>query len=183
MTNDTNKPIAGHSYDGIEELDNPLPMWWLATFFGTIIFGFVYYLHYEISGVTSLKTELAASMAEINALKKTGPSFTEEKLAAAFTEAGAKKGQEVYTGKCLACHGPELGGLIGPNLTDKAWIHGKGTRLDIMNTVAQGVLDKGMPAWAEMISQEELVNVVAFVYSKKNTNVAGGKPPQGTEYP
>lgn len=180
---DRDENLLDHDYDGIRELDNRLPEWWLFLFFATIIFSFVYYLHYEVAGGPDSDQELATSMARIQSLKKAGPSFTEEKLAALFTDEGVKQGHEVFAAKCAMCHGPDGGGLIGPNLTDNHWLHGKGTRLDVAKVIGEGVVSKGMPAWAEQISEGELVAVAAYVYSLKGRNVPGGKPPQGEEAP
>ena len=180
---DDEPTLLDHEYDGIREFDNQLPEWWLAIFFGTIIFAFIYWVHYQIAGGPSSKQELATAMAKIQAQKPAGPQFTEDKLAALFTGDAVGKGREVFTGKCAACHGPEGGGLIGPNLTDKFWLHGQGSRLDIAKVIAVGVPDKGMPAWGETLPEDEVVAAAAFVYSIKNANVAGGKPPQGQEAP
>lgn len=183
MSKETDQIIAGHEYDGIQELDNPMPDWWLYIFYATIIFAFIYWVHYEFGGGPNLDTELKNSMAQIQSLKKDGPVFSEDSLAAAFTDDAVNKGHAVYTAKCAVCHAPEGGGLIGPNLTDKFWIHGQGTRVDITQTIQVGVVEKGMPAWGEQISQDEIIQVASFVYSLKGKNVPGGKPAQGQEYP
>lgn len=178
-----NEPMTDHEYDGIRELDNLLPEWWLAIFGGTIIFAFIYWIHYEFGGGPTELQELHAAMAQIQAVKGSGPSFGEDQLAGLFTDDARKKGGEVFAAKCAACHGPQAGGLIGPNLTDKFWLHGKGTRADIFTVVNKGVLEKGMPAWGEQLPEGELVAVTAYVYSLKGTEVPGGKPPQGDEAP
>ncbi|HPI40522.1 MAG TPA: cytochrome c, partial [Pseudobdellovibrionaceae bacterium] len=88
-------------------------------------------------------------------------------------------GANAYTRVCAACHGPQLQGLIGPNLTDKHWIHGQGTRVDIIKVVREGVNDKGMPPWAAVLKADEMYGVVAYILSKKGSNPAGAKEPQG----
>lgn len=181
MSKETDQIIAGHEYDGIQELDNPMPDWWLYIFFGTIVFAFIYWVHYEFGTGPNQAQELEQSLVQIKSLKKGGPVLTEEKLTAAFTDEAVKGGQQVYAAKCAVCHGPEGGGLIGPNLTDSFWLHGTGARADIAQVISAGVLDKGMPAWSEQISENELVQVSAFVFSLKGKNIAGGKPPQGQE--
>ncbi len=172
-----------HVYDGIEEHDNVLPTWWLITFFGTIIFGFIYFIHYETGSGPSTQEELKVALAQIQSLKKGGPVFSEERLQALFNEDAMKQGHEIYTAKCSACHGPQGEGLIGPNLTDNFWVSGKGSRVDILGVINQGVPAKGMPAWGEQITEGELVAVAAYVTSLKGRQVPNGKPPQGTEYP
>lgn len=174
-----------HEYDGIIEHDNPLPTWWLATFFITIIFAFIYYIHYEMGGGgKTLTEELNVAMQEIDKTKATAtsaaPMETEESLQAAFAKDGVVAlGAEQYTAKCASCHGPELGGLIGPDLVDKYWIHGKGTRMDIVKVIREGVAEKGMPPWGPVMKKEEIYAVAAFILSKKGTQPAGAKGPQG----
>jgi cytochrome c oxidase cbb3-type subunit III len=89
-------------------------------------------------------------------------------------------GKAVFQARCASCHAEKGQGLIGPNLTDDAWIHGQGTLLDIYGTVNAGVLDKGMPAWGRQLSPLELRTVVAFVGSLRGTHVPG-KEPQGAQ--
>ncbi len=181
---DNNIEIQHHEYDGIKEYDNPLPMWWLWTFFGTIIFAFIYYIHYEVSGAPSLAAEYAAEVSEVEAQRAANapaPSAeTEESLNALMASPEAiALGESAYTRVCASCHGPQLQGLIGPNLTDKHWIHGQGTRVDILKVVRDGVNDKGMPPWAAVLKTEEQYGVVAYILSKKGSNPAGAKEPQG----
>ena len=174
--------IKGHSYDGITEYDNPLPTWWLWTFLITIIFGFIYYLHYEVGGGPSLKQELAAAMEEIDQQKAHAPQVeeTESSLEASMKgDAVLALGATTFSTKCAACHGPQLQGLIGPNLTDHYWIHGKGTRLDIVKVIREGVGDKGMPSWAALLKKEEIYGVAAYILSKKDSNPPNPKAPQG----
>ena len=180
-------PLTGHEYDGIQERDNPLPMWWLATFFATIIFSFIYYTHYEISGVAlSQVDELNIEMKKIESLKQAsaakGSSYSDEQLLAMMTASGVKEqGAQVFTAKCAACHGQNGEGLIGPNLTDRFWIHGKGSGQDILTVVQKGVLDKGMPAWQGVIPDAEVIAVSAHLFAIKGTAVLNGKAPQGEE--
>ena len=179
---DQNKHKEGHDYDGIYELDNPLPNWWLWTFFIAIIFSGIYYLHYEIGGGPTLTQELEVAMADIEKSKSSQPQVmeTEESLTAAM---GGEKmlalGAEQYAAKCAACHGAELQGMIGPNLVDKHWIHGKATKMDIVKVIREGVADKGMPPWGPVMKKEEIYALTAFIINKKGTTPAGAKAPQG----
>ena len=91
--------------------------------------------------------------------------------------AAVARGQQVFMVRCLACHGPQGGGLVGPNLTDDHWIHGGGLA-DIFHTVMEGVPEKGMISWKKQLSRQEIQDVVAFVASIRGTN-APGKPPEG----
>ncbi len=176
------KLIKGHEYDGIQELDNPLPGWWLATFYGTIIFAVGYYIAYTFMGAPSLKEELKTAMAQINSLKAANiKSFNEEELNGKITAQTIEAGKAIYATRCVPCHGDKGQGLIGPNLTDHFWIHGKGMRADIFKVVSEGVPDKGMPTWTQFLTTDEIVAVVGFVNSLRNTNAPGGKAPQGVE--
>lgn len=173
-----------HEYDGIIEHDNPLPTWWLWTFFLTIIFSFLYYIHYELGGGPTLQQELQVAMKEVEQLQSkastTAPMETEESLAAAFEKDGVLAlGAAQYQSKCAACHNAELQGSIGPNLVDNYWIHGKGTRLDMVKVIRDGIPDKGMPPWAPVMKRDEIYAVSAYILSKKGTKPAGAKEPQG----
>lgn len=175
----------GHVYDGIEEEDNPLPSWWLWSFLLTVIFAFLYYTHYEISKAgPSLQDEFTQAMDELEKHKASAPrpTETEESLLAAMgAESLLSLGQTTFDGKCAACHGNQLQGVIGPNLTDNYWLHGKGSRLDILTVVRTGIPEKGMPPWESMLSRDEQYGVVAYILSKHGSNPAGAKAPEGTE--
>ncbi len=177
-----------HEYDGIIEHDNPLPTWWLWSFFLTIIFAFIYFLHYEIANGPTLTDELKVSMQEIEKQQAvnvtSSPTETEDSLKEAFNKDGMlNAGKALFESKCVACHGPLLQGSIGPNLTDKFWINGAGTRMDIVKVIRTGVADKGMPPWGSVLKTEELYAVAAYVVTKQGSNPPGAKAPQGQEAP
>lgn len=182
MSDDTEQFASDSAYDGIKEYDNPLPLWWLITFFGTIIFGFHYWIHYEFGGGTTQKADLKAEMAQIQALRPSseGPKDDEKELTKLSSNpAMIAKGKSIYDSKCSACHGVELQGQIGPNLTDEYWIHGRGGLVEIASVVRGGVLDKGMPNWESQLNDEEIRAVTVFVASRKGSNPPNAKPPQG----
>lgn len=171
-----------HVYDGIVEHDNPMPTWWLWTFFLTIIFAFLYYIHYELAGGPTLLDELQVEMQQIekSAAQVPAPEETETTLAAYFADPQMiEKGSAAYAQKCASCHGNELQGLIGPNLVDSYWIHGQGTKKDLVHWVRVGVPEKGMPPWGPVMKNEELYAVTAYVFSKKGSKPSGSKEPQG----
>lgn len=176
-------PIV-HEYDGIEECDNHLPRWWLWTFYGTIVFAAGYWFHYHTFKVgqhpmAQLEAEeAAAKAAEVEKLQKAG-TVTPELLTAMSKDASVlKTGKDVYTANCVSCHGPTGGGGVGPNLTDPYWIHG-GTPDKIYKTIKEGVPAKGMLTWGPVIGEEKVRAAAAYLLTLKNTNVAGGKAPQG----
>lgn len=185
MSDDNSKfdqPIAGHDYDGIQEFDNPLPMWWLWTFFGTIIFAFLYYIHYELGGGPSIKQELEADLAVIEMAKKTGPPVAVEDLAI-YVQDKTKiiAGAAIFKDKCASCHGKFGEGLIGPNLTDNFWINGSGSPEDVLGIIKKGVLEKGMPPWQDSLKAAEIFSVVAYIVSLRGSEPVNAKHPEGKE--
>ena len=173
-----------HDYDGIEELDNMLPKWWVNLFLVTILFGVGYYFYYELAGGRTQKEELTANLSEIDSRavlnKGAGPEFDETKLNAYVTASDkVSSGKSVFTTRCVSCHGAQGEGGIGPNLTDDYWINGDGKPLSIASVVKNGVAVKGMPPWGPVLSQEELYSVVAFVRSLHGTKPDHAKAPQG----
>lgn len=181
-----NDQLTNHEYDGIKEYDNPLPSWWLWTFFLTIIFSFIYYLHYEVAGGQNLDAELKQAIQKIESLQASHQGaqkvMSESDLMKLFQENKDEAlGVATYDSKCAACHGPKMEGLIGPNLTDRFWIHGQGKAMDILQVIQKGVSDKGMPPWEGLLKEDELIAVSAYIYSKRGTQEKQGKEPQGQE--
>jgi cytochrome c oxidase cbb3-type subunit 3 len=176
--------LEGHSYDGIDELDNALPRWWINSFYLTILFAAAYFSYYTLGDGPTLLREHDHTMKayEISQLIQKGSVSiaSEDELKAFLKEAPRiDAGREIFKNRCLACHGAQGQGGIGPNLTDDYWIHG-GKMTDILTVVTNGVLDKGMPPWGAILKQDELYSVVTFVKSLRGSNPAGAKAPQGT---
>jgi cytochrome c oxidase cbb3-type subunit 3 len=177
-----------HEYDGIIEQDNQLPRWWLYSLYATIVFSVGYWLHFQTfqSGTNpgdAYQEEMAKiAAAEAQKLKTQGAVTNQSLLTMSKDEHTVKQGREVFASTCVACHGPNGGGIIGPNLTDDTWIHG-GAPEKIYATVKDGFLPKGMPAWGPQLGEERVRAVTAYVLTLKNTNVAGGKAPQGEKEP
>lgn len=179
-----NSPMVGHEYDGIQEFDNPAPFWWQLFFYISIAFAAVYYFYYEFGGGSTSDQRLNEQLAAIELVqsqnKPKGPN--EDELLAMSKDSGAiSAGKAAYATKCASCHAADGGGLIGPNLADNFWIHGKGSPGDTHKVIADGVLEKGMPAWNALMSPTELNQVTAYVLSLKGTKPAAPKAPQGTE--
>lgn len=174
--------IEGHEYDGIQELDHPLPAWWLMTFLGTIIFGFIYWIHYESGTGMTQRAELKADLARIEQLRVNQPQSldSDEELKQLLASGGAlEEGKAAYVSKCASCHGNELQGLIGPNLTDDYWLHGKGSLSGVAGVIRKGVLEKGMPAWDQILKDSEVKGLVVYIASHKGSNPPNPKGPQG----
>lgn len=182
MSNNDDNIIKGHDYDGIEECDHPLPNWWLFTFLGTIMFAYFYFLQYEAGDGRSIADELKSDLAKVEAVKKAnGPKGdSEEELTKLLASGPALAlGKTEFAAKCAACHGAELQGVIGPNLTDDFWIHGKGQLTDIAMVIRKGVLDKGMPSWEGQLKDDEIKAVTVFVASRRGSHPTNPKAPQG----
>ena len=179
--------LMDHNYDGIEELDNPMPTWWLITFFGTIIFGAIYFFHYEISEVSNSDSELAQDLAEIKALKQASlakaPKVEAKDLNALIGDSQAlAEGSKDYKANCAACHGQKGEGGIGPNLTDDFWIHGEGDIHGVVKIIINGVTEKGMVPWKDLLSTTNINVTAAYVISLRGTNPSNAKKPEGAEY-
>lgn len=185
---DQNKNEHHYEYDGIVEHNNPMPGWWTWGFIFTIIFAFIYYIHYEISGGPTLKDELKQSMTELDKIRAEsgadqGTVSEADVMKKISDPQSIEKGKAIFVAKCAVCHGDKLEGKIGPNLTDKFWIHGDGKPAAIATTVSTGVAAKGMPPWKGVIQDEEISEVTSYIVSLKGSNPANGKAPEGTEYP
>lgn len=181
---DKEKLIEDHEYDGIQELNNPLPGWWLMTFYICIIFAVIYFAYYQLFGGPTLDQELSSQMSSIIKEQKKTEAAQGVKSQADYAvllsnpEAIAK-GKAEFMAKCMPCHGDKGQGIIGPNLTDNYWIHGDGTIPAILTVMNTGVPEKGMPSWKGVIPTDLQDDVAAYVYSIHGTNPPGAKTPQG----
>ncbi len=179
----TDAPTAvWHEIDGIIEHDNKLPNWWLFTLFGAIIFAIGYWLVMETGGFIpglreTYRADYAAHVERVAAAEAARPLSNESLLAASKDDSAVTRGKATFAGTCAACHGQQAEGLVGPNLTDNAWIHG-GAPMAIYGVVADGVLAKGMPAWKATLGDTGTKDVVAYLLTLKGKNIPG-KAPQG----
>ncbi len=175
-------PIQGdiiHEYDGIEEADNDLPLWLTATFYACIVFAVLYWFTYQEYGLApsprqAYATAMAAQAAE-------GAKVTDPMIDALAKDSRAvAAGKEIFDANCVACHDTRAQGKIGPNLTDRYWIHG-GAPTDIYHTIEHGVAAKGMPTWGPVLGNAAVEKVAAFIVSIRDTNVPG-KAPEGAPW-
>jgi len=177
------RPLA-HDYDGIDEYDNPAPFWLTSTFMACIAFAAGYWIWFHAGGPgRSATEELATEWADYQKVrasaKTTQVAMTEEILeATSHDDAVVTRGKAVFTKNCISCHTDDGRGLVGPNLTDEFQIHGVG-RIDIYQTIRDGVPAKGMLAWGEILPYDDLRSVAAYVVTLRGTNVPGGKAPEG----
>lgn len=176
--------ILDHNYDGIKELDNSLPPWWLYGFYASIIFGAIYLLRYHVfNGETQfdeLETEYAEAKIAIENYKKNAKDLVDINTVEVLTDlSDLKAGQAIFEANCVACHKADGGGGIGPNLTDNYWITG-GSIKDIFKTVSEGGRDgKGMIAWKTMLKPAEMAQVSSYILQFQGTTPAEPKAPEG----
>lgn len=172
---------TNHDYDGIREFDNPLPRWWLLTFYGAVVFSVGYWFYYHTLAVGELPQ--AAYQSELESAEKLQAAaernaLTEDQLLAlAKDHEAVQRGALVFKQNCAACHGERAQGVIGPNLTDAYWLHGSHAK-QIYGVVSAGVLEKGMPSWRPVLGASKVKDATAFVLSLRNKNEPG-KAPQG----
>lgn len=187
LTGETNDLLmAGHTYDGIREYDNPMPGWWTALFFICVAFAPVYMLGIHVFDfVDTYEEDLAQGQADLERRAAewaaSGPAFETDARALkryADDPLMVAAGAEVFTQNCAACHGPDGGGTIGPNLTDAYWIHG-GAPEAVYEILNVGVVEKGMPAWGQLLSDEERAQATAYIASIQGTSPPNAKAPEG----
>lgn len=174
----------GHDYDGIRELDNRLPPWWLYGFYICIIFSAIYLWRYHVthSAPSSLE-ELAmvmekAELEKENYLKKAANNVNENTVTY-LSDAGAlEAGKKIFVTACAACHAADGGGTVGPNLVDDYWLHG-GSLSDIFKSIKYGWPEKGMKSWKDDYSPLQLAQITSYIKSLKGTKPATPKEPQG----
>ncbi len=165
--------LLDHNYDGIQELNHPLPRWWNIIFYVSIAFSVGYFVYYQLLKGPSLRETFSKDYAQVKAaqeeFKKQNAAFKPDMYEAVANPLGIKKGEEVFVNNCLPCHAEKGKGDIGPNLTDKHWKVAKGTPETIYNVVYHGSEENGMPPWNEVLTADEMYLAVSYVMSLKNT--------------
>ncbi len=183
---DSTEETVGHSYDGIEEYDNPLPRWWFMLFVGTVVFALGYLALYPglgnwkglLPGYEDGWTQVKEWQREMDkADEQYGPLYA--KYAAMPVEQVAKDpqalkmGGRLFASNCSVCHGSDAKGAYGfPNLTDDDWLWG-GEPETIKTTILHG-RQAAMPAWKDVIGEEGIRNVAGYVRS-----LSGRDTPEG----
>lgn len=179
--------LFDHNYDGIRELDNSLPPWWVAMFYITILFAGIYMVYYHFGGngpssIDYYNNEVAqAEEYKQQFLAKQADQVDESNVAVLNDGLAISQGQSIYQVNCIACHGASGEGGVGPNLTDKYWIHG-GDVKDIFKTIKYGVPEKGMIAWKDQLRPIDMQKLASFIMTLQGTNPPNGKAPQGDLY-
>ncbi len=177
--------IEDHNYDGIRELDNPLPPWWLYLFYATLFFGVVYLGYYHLlNGPNQEKNfnhEMALANQQIEAYKKTAANFVDETNVTLLTDATSlENGQKLFKANCAVCHQNDGGGGIGPNLTDAYWILGGDIKSIFLTISKGGRPGKGMIAWNNSLKPNEIQHLSSFILSLQGTTPLHPKDPEGT---
>lgn len=179
--------LMHHEYDGIRELDNSLPPWWVALFYITIIFGagWVFYYHisdYGPSQIEAYEQEMKDAEEAVQAyLSKQANLVDETNVTPLEDETALAAGETIFKANCAACHGQLGEGGVGPNLTDAYWIHG-GSIKDVFKTVKYGVPEKGMISWKSQLSAGDMHKVSSYIMTLVGTTPPNGKAPQGDLY-
>jgi cytochrome c oxidase cbb3-type subunit 3 len=176
--------IKDHDYDGIRELDNPMPPWWKWLFYITIIFAVIYMIRIFVFKSDDLIQEREFAN-EMEKAKKEAPSEAEAaefKLVVLEDEAALANGKETWDKICAVCHLVDGGGLVGPNMTDNYWIHGNSVE-DMFNVITNGIIEKGMIPYRDQLSEQKRLEVISYILVKlQGTTPATPKAPEGTEY-
>jgi len=183
MTPDEPRAPEIHVYDDIVEHDNKLPLWWQLTLYGAIVFALCYWFGRRFDAIASPAQAYASYVAAeraADAERARARGTIDDAMLATIAKdpATLAQGKDIFVSTCATCHKADGGGNIGPNLTDSYWIHGS-KPTDIYKTVTTGVPATGMPTWAPVLGESRVEAVVAYVISIENTNVVGGKSPQG----
>jgi cytochrome c oxidase cbb3-type subunit III len=188
LTND--RYLGGHEYDGIRELDNRMPRWWLYLFYITIIFAVVYLLGYHVTNWWPLQEEeYNIEMAAQAEVEKANPAPVVDlvNMVPMTAETDLAAGLDTYKKICSVCHGQNGEGLVGPNFTDEYWIHGDSVNntISIKNlyqVVIDGVIEKGMIPYKDQLSPVQIQQVLSYILTMQGTSPANQKAAQGAKY-
>lgn len=179
--------LMHHEYDGIRELDNVLPPWWVWLFYGSIIWSVVYLFGVHVADFipdqrTEYVTEMTEAKADVAAYMATMKSVVDENTVTLSTEpADLASGAAIFNQYCTPCHGADAAGSetsVGPNLTDSYWLHGGGVK-NVFATIKNGVPEKGMISWKAQLKPVEIAAVASYILSLQGTGPATQKAPQG----
>ena len=182
--------LLDHEYDGIRELDNNLPPWWVYGFYLTIVIAIVYMLYFHVldygpSSHEEYEIEMAEAEKAVEEYLSTQSDLVDETNVAILTDdESLARGKEIFQVNCIACHLEHGGGApmsVGPNLTDEFWING-GSIVDVFSTIKYGVPEKGMISWQSQLRPAEMSEVASYILSLQGTNPPNAKEPQGELY-
>lgn len=176
--------VLDHNYDGIRELDNELPPWWVYMFYATIVFAVIYLVRFHIldgyDQDIEYQQEVAEAQMAIEEYKKNAKDLIDINTVAVLTDAAdLKAGETIFQSNCVACHMADGGGGIGPNLTDGYWILGGGIK-NVFHTISEGGRDgKGMISWKQTLKPVEMAQVASYILTLQGKTPAAPKGPEG----
>ncbi|WES96130.1 c-type cytochrome [Chryseobacterium arthrosphaerae] len=184
--------LIDHGFDGIMELDNQLPKWWVGLFYFGTAFCIVYIAAYSFTDfahpLSEYEKEYKEQMAAIDKYMKEQPPVTIE--SAKYSADNIAAGEEVFKTNCVSCHSDGGRGGIGPNLTDNYWHNQPEKTLfkNVFHVVENGVTGTAMQAWGKngVLTGADIQNVAAYVYHINQeqppiTPAQGGATPYGEE--
>lgn len=171
-------PATDHEYDGIRELDNPMPAWLRLIFYGSIAFGFMYLIHYHVIKTGALQREEYETEMALAAETYKSVELPEDQLIQITDVSRLSNATAIFMENCATCHRTDLGGESGPNLTDEYWLHG-GDVKSIYNTITEGVPGKSMISWKDRIPSQQRLELASFILSKGGSKPANPRSPEG----
>jgi len=181
MTEHNDPLLLDHEIDGIRELDNKLPRWWVWLFYFNIMFAAVYLLHYHVLRFGDLMAvEYTKEMKAGDVIKGAAMTKFETDIVTLQPSKDPEvvaRGMKTFLALCAPCHRPDAGGLVGPNLTDDYWIHGIKFS-DNVKTIWNGVPEKGMITWKKTLKPNEIYDVASYIYTLRGTHPPNPKPPE-----
>jgi cytochrome c oxidase cbb3-type subunit 3 len=176
--------LMDHDADGIRELDNNLPRWWVWLFYLTIIFAVFYMCYYHVLGAGDLQAAAYVKEAKLgDQIKAAAMSQFEASLPALEPSKDPSvlvNGKHTFLTLCAPCHRADGGGLVGPNLCDDYWIHGSNF-VDNLRTIMNGVPGKGMLTWKGILKPAEIHAVGSYIYTLRGTHPPNPKPPENQQ--
>jgi cytochrome c oxidase cbb3-type subunit 3 len=177
--NPSEPKLLDHDADGIRELDNNLPRWWVWLFYLTIAYSVVYMAYYHVFKAGDLQAaEYEKERAAGETVKNEAIAKFESGLGALAPSTNAAdlaRGQQTYTTLCAPCHRPDGGGLVGPNLCDSYWIHGS-NYVDSLKVILNGIPEKGMLTWRGVLKPAEVQAVASYIFTLRGTTPPNPKP-------
>ncbi len=178
--------LHGHDADGIMEYDNPMPFWWSALLWGSIIFSAMYACYYMVGVGPGVIQDYEDDMGAFVQEQTDKLGDLQPTQAVLLELAGTPKmmmaAQGIFKSNCVTCHGADGGGGTGPNLRDDAYLNVKKLE-DVYAVITSGVVPKGMPAWDKRFGQSQRVLLAAYVAHLRGQQPNGAKAPQGEPIP
>lgn len=183
--NDPKDPLLlPHEADGIRELDNNLPRWWVWLFNLTIAFSIVYWIYYHVLGTGKIQAaEYVREMEVGDKIKAVAVSRFEGSLASlqpVSDPVALAQGLQTFKTLCAPCHREDGGGLVGPNLTDDYWIHGTNFA-DNLKVIWNGIPEKGMVTWKGVLQPNDIHLVASYIYTLRGTKPPNPKLPENQQ--